>query len=117
MSGNGKVEPKDVEIIADTHALYIEKTGAEVYTTGNCRFSVKGEDKRYVANYLDSVYSGGWTHGFHFGAGTQFVDFNPAVSIGEPGGPVNLLDDGFNTVLSNEIIEGVEHDIYTVVAE
>ena len=117
MSGNGKVELKDVNIIADTHALYIEKTGAEVYTTGNCRFSVKGDDKRYVANYLDSVYSGGWTHGFHFGAGTKFVDFNPAASIGEPGGPVNLLDDGFTTVLAKEIIEGVEHDIYTVVAE
>lgn len=117
LSGAGKVELNNVEIIADAHALYIEKTGGEIFTSGNCTFSVKGEDKRYVANYYDSVYSGGWTHGFHFGAGTRFIDFNPAASMGEPGGPVNLLDEGFTITLSKETIDGVEHDVYTVVAE
>ena len=116
LAGAGTVELKDMVIDADSHALYIEKTGGNIYATGNCRFSVKGEDKRYVANYLDATYSGGWTHGFHFGPGCQFIDFNPAASMGEPGGPVNLLDDGLTVEHTTEIIEGVEHDIYTVVA-
>ena len=60
LAGAGTVELKDMVIDADSHALYIEKTGGNIYTTGNCRFSVKGEDKRYVANYLDATYSSGW---------------------------------------------------------
>lgn len=116
LAGPGTVELHNVEIIGDSHALYIEKTGGNIYTTGNCRFSVSNDDKRYVANYLDATYTGGWTHGFHFGIGTQFIDFNPAASMGEPNGPVNLLDDGLTVEHSTEIIDGVEHDVYTVVA-
>jgi len=116
LAGPGTVELHSVEIIANSHALYIEKTGGNIYTTGNCRFSVSNDDKRYVANYLDATYTGGWTHGFHFGIGTQFIDFNPAASMGEPNGPVNLLDDGLTVEHSTEVIDGVEHDVYTVVA-
>ena len=113
LSGPGTVELKDLHIIADTHALYIEKTGGNIYTTGNCRFEVSNDDKRYVANYLDSTYTGGWTHGFHFGENTEFVDFNPAASMGEVGGPVNLLDEGYHT---ESYAEG-EHTIYKVVKD
>ena len=116
LAGPGTVELHSVEIIANSHALYIEKAGGNIYTTGNCRFSVSNDDKRYVANYLDATYTGGWTHGFHFGIGTQFIDFNPAASMGEPNGPVNLLDDGLTVEHSTEAIDGVEHDVYTVVA-
>ena len=111
LSGPGTVELKDLHIIADTHALYIEKTGGNIYTTGNCRFEVSNDDKRYVANYLDSTYTGGWTHGFHFGENTEFVDFDPAASMGEVGGPVNLLDEGYHT---ESYTEG-DHTIYKVV--
>ena len=117
LSGDGIVELKDVTIDADTHALYIEKPNGRIITTGNCYFRVKGDDKRYVANYYDATYTGGWTTGFHFGAGTKFEDFDPMNSMGEPGGPVNLLDSGFHTVKTTEVIDGVEHDIYTVVAD
>lgn len=117
LSGAGIVELKDVAIDADTHALYIEKSNGQIITSGNCYFRVKGDDKRYVANYLDSTYTGGWTTGFHFGAGTKFEDFDPMNSMSEPGGPVNLLDPGFHTVKTTELIDGVEHDIYTVVAD
>lgn len=113
LAGAGTVELKDVHIIANNHALYIEKTGGNIYTTGNCRFEVSNDDKRYVANYLDATYSGGWTHGFHFGENTEFVDFNPAASMGEVGGPVNLLDEGYHT---ESYTEG-EHTIYKVVKD
>lgn len=113
LSGPGTVELKDLHIIADSHALYIEKTGGNIYTTGNCRFEVSNDDKRYVANYLDSTYTGGWTHGFHFGENTEFVDFDPAASMGEVGGPVNLLDEGYHT---ESYAEG-EHTIYKVVKD
>ena len=113
LSGPGTVELKDLHIIADTHALYIEKTGGNIYTTGNCRFEVSNDDKRYVANYLDSTYTGGWTHGFHFGENTEFVDFDPAASMSEVGGPVNLLDEGYHT---ESYAEG-EHTIYKVVKD
>lgn len=113
LAGPGTVELKDLHIIADSHALYIEKTGGNIYTTGNCRFEVSNDDKRYVANYLDATYTGGWTHGFHFGENTEFVDFDPAASMGEPGGPVNLLDEGYHT---ESYAEGV-HTIYKVVKD
>ena len=113
LAGAGTVELKDVHIIANNHALYIEKTGGNIYTTGNCRFEVSNDDKRYVANYLDATYTGGWTHGFHFGENTEFVDFDPAASMGEVGGPVNLLDDGYHT---ESYTEG-EHTIYKVVKD
>ena len=113
LSGPGTVELKDLHIIADTHALYIEKTGGNIYTTGNCRFEVSNDDKRYVANYLDSTYTGGWTHGFHFGENTEFVDFDPAASMSEVGGPVNLLDEGYHT---ESYAEG-DHTIYKVVKD
>jgi len=113
LAGPGTVELKDVTISADTHALYIEKTGGQIITTGNCRFKVTNDDKRYVANYLDATYTDGWTHGFHFGENTEFEDFNPAESMGEPGGPVNLLDEGYHT---ESYTEG-EHTIYKVVKD
>ena len=113
LAGPGTVELKDLHIIANSHALYIEKTGGNIYTTGNCRFEVSNDDKRYVANYLDATYTGGWTHGFHFGENTEFVDFDPAASMGEPGGPVNLLDEGYHT---ESYAEG-EHTIYKVVKD
>ena len=113
LAGTGTVELKDMVISADSHALYIEKTGGQIITSGNCRFSVTNDDTRYVANYLDATYSGGWTHGFHFGEGTEFVDFDPAASMGEPGGPVNLLDPGYHTESRTE----GEHTIWTVVKD
>lgn len=117
LSGAGIVELKDVTIDADTHALYIEKPNGQIITSGNCYFRVKNDDKRYVANYYDATYTGGWTTGFHFGEGTKFEDFDPMNSMGEPSGPVNLLDPGFHTVKTTETIDGVEHDIYTVVKD
>ena len=117
LSGAGTVELKNVKITADAHALYIEKPNGNIYTSGDCYFKVVNEDKRYVANYYDAVYSGGWTTGFHFGAGTKFEDFDPMNSYGEPGSPVNLLDPGFHTVKTTELIDGVSHDIFTVVAD
>ena len=36
--------------------------------------------------------------------------------MGEPNGPVNLLDDGLTVEHTTEVIDGVEHDVYTVVA-
>jgi hypothetical protein len=113
LSGPGTVELKDVEVVASSHALYIEKPNGQFITSGNCRFSVKEEDTRYVANYLDSTYESGWTTGFHFGEGTEFVDFNPAESMSEPGGPVNLLDPGYHTESKEE--DG--HTIWTVVKD
>jgi len=117
LAGPGTVELKDMTISAVSHALYIEKPNGQIFTSGNCYFKVSNDDKRYVANYLDETYTGGWTTGFHFGEGTKFEDFDPAASMSEPGGPVNLLDPGYHTVKTTEIIEGVEHDIYTVVKD
>jgi len=113
LSGPGTVELKDMTISAHNHALYIEKPNGNIYTTGNCRFSVKDEDTRYVANYFDSTYTGGWTTGFHFGEGTEFVDFDPMNSMGEPNGPVNLLDEGYHT----ESYQESGHIIYKVVKD
>ena len=98
--------------VGGAHALYIEKSGGQFITSGNCRFEVTGDDKTFVVNYFDKAWNEGW-RGFHFGEGTEFVDFNPAASMSEPGGPVNLLDAGYHTESHQE----GEHTIWTVVKD
>ncbi len=116
-SGTGTIELNNVNVkVGGAHALYIAQSGSQIITSGKCRFEVTSEDKRYVANYLDSVWESGW-RGFHFGEGTEFVDFDPSQSMSEPGGPVNLLDPGYHIEHTTEIIDETEHDIYTVVKD
>ena len=116
-SGTGTIELNNVNVkVGGAHALYIAQSGSQIITSGKCRFEVTSEDKRYVANYLDSVWESGW-RGFHFGEGTEFVDFDPSQSMSEPGGPVNLLDPGYHIEHTTEIIDETEHDIYTVIKD
>lgn len=114
LSGSGTVELKDVHVIADdAHSLYIEKANGKFITSGNCRFEVTTEDKKYTLNYKDDVWTGGYRDGFLLGEGTEIVDQDVAASMSEPGGPVNMLPAGYHT----ESFEEDGKTIYRVVKD
>ena len=114
LSGGGTVELKDVHVIADdVHSLYIEKTNGKFITSGNCRFEVTTEDKKYTLNYKDDVWTGGYRDGFLLGEGTEVVGQDVAASMSEPGGPVDMLPAGYHT----ESFEEDGKTIYRVVKD
>ena len=113
LSGAGTVELKDVTIIGNSHSLYIEKTGGKFITSGICKFDVAGEDKTFVLNYLDKVWTDGYHDGFVLGEGTEIVGQDVAASMSEPNGPVNMLPVGYHT----ESREESGQTIYTVVKD
>lgn len=101
-----------------THVLYAEKGTINVHggvfkmlaedptanrdENGNYKFLLNCHDADYTSGKAKIVVDGG-----------KFYEFNPAVSYGEPGGPVSLLADGYKVVESIE--DGVK--VYEVVKE
>ena len=83
--------------LCNTHALYAEKGTINVY---GGTFAVNGEDKRYVLNCLDASYQSGKANINVYGG--RYIDFNPAESISEPGGPVSFVAPGFKSVQVDE---------------
>lgn len=115
----GKIVINDgVTIEAQTHAVYAEKgvieinggtfkltnwADAEKDVNGNLKFLINCYDANYKNGSANIIVKGG-----------QFYDFNPAESYGEPNGPVSFVAEGYESVMTTETIDGVEHKIYTV---
>ena len=115
----GKIIINDgVTIEAQTHAVYAEKgvieinggtfkltnwADAEKDVNGNLKFLINCYDANYTNGSANIIVKGG-----------KFYDFNPAVSYGEPGGPVSFVAEGYGVVESTEMIDGVEHKVYEV---
>ena len=115
----GKIIINDgVTIEAQTHAVYAEKgvieinggtfkltnwADAEKDVNGNLKFLINCYDANYKNGSANIIVKGG-----------KFYDFNPAVSYGEPNGPVSFVAEGYESVMTTETIDGVEHKVYEV---
>ena len=115
----GKIIINDgVTIEAQTHAVYAEKgvieinggtfkltnwADAEKDVNGNLKFLINCYDANYKNGSANIIVKGG-----------KFYDFNPAESYGEPNGPVSFVAEGYGSVMTTEIIDGVEHKVYEV---
>lgn len=115
----GKIIINDgVTIEAQTHAVYAEKGVIEINggtfkltnwadadkdENGNLKFLINCYDANYKNGSANIIVKGG-----------KFYDFNPAVSYGEPNGPVSFVAEGYGVVESTEMIDGVEHKVYEV---
>ena len=115
----GKIIINDgVTIEAQTHAVYAEKgvieinggtfkltnwADAEKDVNGNLKFLINCYDANYKNGSANIIVKGG-----------KFYDFNPAESYGELDGPVSFVAEGYGSVMTTEIIDGVEHKVYEV---
>ena len=115
----GKIIINDgVTIETQTHAVYAEKgvieinggtfkltnwADAEKDANGNLKFLINCYDANYTNGSANIIVKGG-----------KFYDFNPAVSYGEPNGPVSFVAEGYESVMTTETIDGVEHKVYEV---
>lgn len=103
----GKIIVNDgVTVEAQTHAIYAEKGVIEINggtfkltdydeadkdANGNLKFLVNCLDKNYTSGTANVVIKGG-----------KFYGWNPAVSYGEPNGPVSFVADGYHVVESTD---------------
>ena len=118
-STTGKIIINDgVTIEAQTHAVYAENgvieinggtfkltnwADAEKDANGNLKFLINCYDASYTNGSANIIVKGG-----------KFYDFNPAASYGEPNGPVSYVAEGYESVMTTEMIDGVEHKVYEV---
>lgn len=115
----GKIIINDgVTIEAQTHAVYAENgvieinggtfkltdwADAEKDANGNLKFLINCYDANYKKGSANIIVKGG-----------KFYDFNPAASYGEPNGPVSYVAEGYESVMTTEMIDGVEHKVFEV---
>lgn len=118
-STTGKIIINDgVTIEAQTHAVYAENgvieinggtfkltnwAEAEKDANGNLKFLINCYDANYKKGSANIIVKGG-----------KFYDFNPAVSYGEPNGPVSYVAEGYESVMTTEMIDDVEHKVFEV---
>jgi hypothetical protein len=102
---------------ASTHVLYAEKGTIEVnggtFKMTNWETADKDENGnlRFLLNCLDASYREGLAH--MIVRGGKFYDFDPGNCAAEGAG-TSFLAEGFGTVMTTEIIDGVEHKVYEV---
>lgn len=104
---------------AATHVLYAEKGTIEVNggtfkltnwetadkdASGNLKFLINCHDADYVSGDAKIIVRGG-----------KFYDFDPANCAAEGVG-TSFVAEGYDSVMTTEIIDGVEHKVYTVQA-
>ena len=114
----GKIIVNDgVTVEAQTHAIYAEKgiieinggtfkltnwADADKDKNGNLRFLLNCYDANYKNGTANIVVKGG-----------KFYDFDPANCAAEGVG-TSFVADGYVSVMTTEMIDGVEHKVYTV---
>lgn len=114
----GKIIINDgVTIEAQTHAVYAEKgiieinggtfkltnwADADKDDNGNLRFLINCYDANYKNGSANIIVKGG-----------KFYDFDPANCAAEGVG-TSFVADGYVSVMTTEMIDGVEHKVYTV---
>ena len=102
---------------ASTHVLYAEKGTIEVNggtfkltnwetadkdESGNLRYLINCHDADYVSGAAKIIVRGG-----------KFYDFDPANCAAEGAG-TSFVAEGYGSVMTTEIIDGVEHRVYEV---
>ena len=94
------------EYIGNTHTLYAEKGTINVYdgvfklaNADTAERDANGNLK-FLLNCLDASYTAGTAKINVYGG--KFYEFNPAVTYGEPGGPVSFVAEGYGVIESVE---------------
>ena len=114
----GKIIINDgVTIEAQTHAVYAEKGVIEInggiFKLTNWADADKDENGnlRFLLNCLDANYKNGSAN--IIVRGGKFYDFDPANCAAEGVG-TSFVAEGYGSVMTTEIIDGVEHRVYEV---
>ena len=114
----GKIIVNDgVTVEAQTHAIYAEKGVIEInggtFKLTNWADADKDENGnlRFLLNCLDANYKNGTAN--IIVKGGKFYDFDPANCAAEGVG-TSFVADGYVSVMTTEMIDGVEHKVYTV---
>ena len=114
----GKIIVNDgVTVEAQTHAIYAEKGVIEInggtFKLTNWADADKDENGnlRFLLNCLDANYKNGTAN--IIVKGGKFYDFDPANCAAEGVG-TSFVADGYISVMTTEMIDGVEHKVYTV---
>ena len=114
----GKIIINDgVTIEAKTHAVYAEKGVIEInggtFKLTNWADADKDENGnlRFLLNCYDANYKNGTAN--IIVKGGKFYDFDPANCAAEGVG-TSFVADGYVSVMTTEMIDGVEHKVYTV---
>lgn len=114
----GKIVINDgVTIEAQTHAVYAEKGVIEInggtFKLTNWEEAPKDDNGnlKFLLNCLDTNYQKGSAN--IIVKGGNFYDFDPANCVAEGIG-TSFVAEGYTSVMTTEIIDDIEHKIYTV---
>ena len=114
----GKIIINDgVTVEAQTHAIYAEKGIIEInggtFKLTNWETAEKDENGnlRFLLNCLDANYKNGSAN--IIVKGGKFYDFDPANCAAEGPG-TSFVAEGYGSVMTTEMIDGVEHRVYEV---
>lgn len=91
-------------------AVYVQQGGKAIIEGGY--YSTNGHNSTYLLNLKDELVKGNGVDPRTFieVRGGEFVDFDPSASMGEPGGPVSFVADGY---IVGTYKDG-EHTVYVV---
>ena len=114
----GKIVINDgVTIEAQTHAVYAEKGVIEInggtFKLVNWEEAPKDDNGnlKFLLNCLDTNYKNGSAN--IIVKGGNFYDFDPSNCVAENSG-TSFVAEGYTSVMTTEIIDGIEHKVYTV---
>lgn len=114
----GKIVINDgVTIEAQTHAVYAEKGVIEInggtFKLINWEEAPKDDNGnlKFLLNCLDTNYKNGSAN--IIVKGGNFYDFDPSNCVAENSG-TSFVAEGYTSVMTTEIIDGIEHKVYTV---
>ena len=114
----GKIVINDgVTIEAQTHAVYAEKGIIEInggtFKLINWEEAPKDDNGnlKFLLNCLDTNYKNGSAN--IIVTGGKFYDFDPSNCVAEDSG-TSFVAEGYTSVMTTEIIDGVEHKVYEV---
>ena len=114
----GKIVINDgVTIEAQTHAVYAEKGIIEInggtFKLINWEEAPKDDNGnlKFLLNCLDTNYKNGSAN--IIVKGGNFYDFDPSNCVAENSG-TSFVAEGYTSVMTTEIIDGIEHKVYTV---
>ena len=106
-----------VTIEAQTHAVYAEKGIIEInggtFKLINWEEAPKDDNGnlKFLLNCLDTNYKNGSAN--IIVKGGNFYDFDPSNCVAENSG-TSFVAEGYTSVMTTEIIDGIEHKVYTV---
>ena len=113
---NAKIVVNSGKFTANTHVLYceqgtIEVNGGEFHMANDDAAKDDNGNYRFLLNCLDKNYNNGTAK--IIVKGGKFYDFDPANCAAEGVG-TNFVAEGYESVMTTETIDGVEHKVYEV---